>query len=40
MIHDYFRVIHIIIEKITIENTQAAHDVSGMSPKGSKSRDL
>ena len=35
MNRNYFRVIHITIEKITIGNTQPAHDVSGSSPEGS-----
>ena len=35
MIRNYFRVIHIIIEKIIIGNTQPAYDVLGTSPEGS-----
>ena len=34
MIRKYFQVIHIIIDKITIGNTQPVHDVLGMSPEG------
>ena len=34
MIRNYFRVIHIIIEKIIIENTHPTHDVPGTSPEG------
>ena len=34
MIRNYFRVIHIIIEKIIIGNTQSAHDVLGTYPEG------
>ena len=34
MIRNYFRVIHIIVEKIIIGNTQLAHDVPGKSPEG------
>ena len=35
MNRNYFRVMHITIEKIIIGNTQPAHDVPGSSPKGS-----
>ena len=35
MIRNHFRVIHIIIEKIVIRNTQPAHDVLGTSTEGS-----
>ena len=31
---NYFRVIHITIEKIIIENTEPAHDVLRKSPEG------
>ena len=34
MIRNYFRVIHITIEKIIIGNTQPAHDIPGTSPEG------
>ena len=34
MIRNHFRVIHIIIEKIIIGNSQPTHDVLGMSPEG------
>ena len=34
MIRNYFRVIHITFEKITIGNTQPTHDVLGTSPEG------
>ena len=34
MIRNYFRVIHIIIEKIIIGNTQPTQDVPGTSPEG------
>ena len=34
MIRNFFRVIHIIVEKIIIGNTQQAHDVQGTSPEG------
>ena len=34
MIRNYFRVIHITINKITIGNTQPAHDVPGTYPEG------
>ena len=34
MIRNYFQVIHIIIEKIIIGNTQPAHDVPRTSPEG------
>ena len=34
MIRNYFRVIHIIIEKIIIGNTQPVHNVLGTSPEG------
>ena len=34
MIRKYFWVIHIIIKKIIIGNTQLAHDVPGTSPEG------
>ena len=33
MIRNYLRVIHIIMEKIIIGNTQPAHDVPGTSPE-------
>ena len=33
MIRNYFRVIHIIIEKIIIVNTHPAHDILGASPE-------
>ena len=35
MIRNYFRVLHITIEKIIIGNTQTAHDVPETSPEGS-----
>ena len=35
MNRNYFRVMHITIEKIIIGNTQPAHDVPGSSPEGS-----
>ena len=35
MIRNHFRVIHIIIEKIIIENIHPTHDVPGTSPEGS-----
>ena len=35
MIRNYFRVIHITIEKIIIGNTQLTHDVPRKSPKSS-----
>ena len=35
MIHNYFQVIHITIEKIIIGNTQSAHDVPGTFLEGS-----
>ena len=34
MIRNYFRVIHVTIEKIIIGNTQPAHDVRVTSPEG------
>ena len=34
MIRNYFRVIHVIIEKIIIGDTQPAHDVPRTSPEG------
>ena len=34
MIRNYFRVIHITVNKIIIENTQPAHDVPGTYPEG------
>ena len=34
MIRNYFRVLHIIIEKIIIGNTRPARDVPGTSPEG------
>ena len=34
MIRNYFRVIHITINKIIIGNTQPAHDVPGTYPEG------
>ena len=34
MIRNYFQVIHIIIQKIIIENTHPTHDVPGTSPEG------
>ena len=34
MIRNYFQLIYILIEKIVIGNTQAAHDVPGTSPEG------
>ena len=34
MIHNYFRVIHITVEKIIRGNTQPAHDVPRISPEG------
>ena len=34
MIRNYFRVIHITVEKIIIGNTQPAHDVPGKAPEG------
>ena len=34
MIHNYFRVIYILIEKTVIGNTQPTHDVPGASPEG------
>ena len=34
MIRNYFRVIHITIEKIIVGNTQPTHDVLGTSPEG------
>ena len=33
MIRNYFRVIHITIDKITIGNSQPVHDALGMSPE-------
>ena len=35
MIRNYFRVLHIIIEKIIIGNTRPARDAPGTSPEGS-----
>ena len=43
MIRNYFRVMHITIEKIIIGNTQPEHDsrdVPWRSPKGPNVRDL
>ena len=34
MVRDYFRVIHITMEKIIIGNIQPAHDVPETSPEG------
>ena len=34
MIRNYFRVIHIIIEKIIIGNAQPSHDFTGTPPEG------
>ena len=34
MVRNYFRVIHITIEKIIIGNTQPAHEVPETSPEG------
>ena len=34
MIRNYFRVIHIAIEKIIIRNTQPVHEVPGTYPEG------
>ena len=34
MIRNFFRVIHIIVEKIIIGNTQQTHDVQETSPEG------
>ena len=34
MIHNYFWVMHITVEKIVRGNTQPAHDVPRISPKG------
>ena len=34
MICNYFRVMHITVEKIIKGNTHPAHDVTGMSPDG------
>ena len=34
MIHNYFRMMYILIEKIVIGNTQLAHDITGTSPEG------
>ena len=35
MIRNYFRVLHIIIEKIIIGNTRPAREAPGTSPEGS-----
>ena len=34
MIRNYFRMIHITVEKVIIGNTQPTHDVPGTSPEG------
>ena len=34
MIRNYFRVIHIIVEKIIVENTQPVQGVPGTFPEG------
>ena len=33
MIHNYFRVIHITVEKIILGNTQLAHNILGTCPE-------
>ena len=40
MIHNYFWVMHITVEKIVRGNTQPAHDVPRISPKGPSHWDL
>ena len=34
MVHNYFQVIYILMEKTVIGNTQPAHDVLWTSPEG------